>query len=163
MVRRPSAEELIERFGLRPHIEGGHYRRIFRSERTVLRAGESRAALTCIHFLLRQGEHSSWHEVASDEAWHFLAGDPLELLVFDPNGSGQVESILLGSVELSGTVPSHVVPARTWQAARPTGEFSFAGCTVGPGFEFSDFRFVREIPGHEGRFPDLPPSYRNLL
>ena len=162
-MTRTSAQQLIERFGLEDHIEGGHYRRIFRSKETVVRRGETRSALTSIYFLLTRGQHGRWHEVASDEAWHFLAGDPLELLVLDPDGPGGIESILLGPVELPDTVPSHVVPAGIWQAARPTGEFGLAGCTVGPGFEFSDFRFVRDIPGHEVHFSDLPANRRALL
>jgi len=37
-----------------------------------------------------------------------------------------------------------VVPAGWWQAARPLGGYVLAGCTVGPGFEFADFTFLRD-------------------
>jgi len=37
-----------------------------------------------------------------------------------------------------------VVPAGCWQAAKPTGEYSFLGCTVAPGFEFQDFEMLSE-------------------
>lgn len=33
-----------------------------------------RSALTAIHFLLRSGEQSRWHQVTSDEVWHHSAG-----------------------------------------------------------------------------------------
>ncbi len=31
-----------------------------------------------------------------------------------------------------------------WQAARSLGPYALAGCTVGPGFEFTDFSFLRD-------------------
>jgi hypothetical protein len=37
-----------------------------------------------------------------------------------------------------------VVPNGCWQAARPLGEYSFVGCSVGPGFDFQDFEILSE-------------------
>jgi len=38
-----------------------------------------------------------------------------------------------------------VVPAGSWFGAEPagSGEFSLVGCTVSPGFDFSDFEMAR--------------------
>ena len=36
----------------------------------------------------------------------------------------------------------HVVAAGEWQAARTTGAYTLVGCTVGPGFDFSDFEML---------------------
>ncbi len=44
----------------------------------------SRSALTTIYYLLERGQISRWHVASSDEIWHFYAGAPLELLVYDP-------------------------------------------------------------------------------
>src|SRR3970040_204526 len=76
------AAELIRTLALRPHPEGGHYGEVFRSSRRVraLDRDVDRAALTTIYFLLTAGEHSRWHRVRADEAWHWCEGDPLELL-----------------------------------------------------------------------------------
>ncbi len=38
-----------------------------------------------------------------------------------------------------------VIPAGNWQAAHCLGEYMLAGCTVAPGYENQDFRWVREI------------------
>src|SRR4051812_26624528 len=75
------ATELIADLGLQPHPEGGYFRENFRSSRKVQPLDERspRSALTTIYFLLVKGQHSRWHRVASDEAWHFYEGDPLEL------------------------------------------------------------------------------------
>jgi hypothetical protein len=51
------------------------------------------------------------------------------------------------------------VPAGCWQAVRCTGEYTLAGCTVAPGFEFSDFRLLREFSdlsdALKAAFPEL--------
>jgi len=52
------AQSLIAELGLQPHPEGGYYREIFRSERTVQPNDHrpERSALTAIYFLLVAGQ-----------------------------------------------------------------------------------------------------------
>jgi hypothetical protein len=38
--------------------------------------------------------------------------------------------------------PQLIVPRHAWQSARPLGEYTFVGCTVSPGFEFSGFELA---------------------
>ncbi len=154
--------DLIDRLGLRPHPEGGHYAEVFRSPDTVQRSGDTRSALTTIHFLLGDDEISRWHVVTSDEVWHHLEGAPLELVTYDP-AAGHLESVILGSNRIEGGTNPHVVRAGVWQAARPRGSYALAGCTMGPGFEFEDFRFVRDLPGHETVFSGVLADYEDLL
>ncbi|HYI12958.1 MAG TPA: cupin domain-containing protein [Thermoanaerobaculia bacterium] len=127
------AQQLIDTLGLKPHPEGGWYRQVFKSEERVTRQRDraDRAALTTIYFLLVEGTYSAWHRVASDEAWHFYEGDPLELLTRDSVARLDAENRV------------HVIPAGAWQAARPLGAYTLVGCTVGPGFEFADFEMHR--------------------
>jgi predicted cupin superfamily sugar epimerase len=133
------AVDLIETLGLIPHREGGHFAEVYRSNARVQPSDGRghRAALTTIYFLLAAGELSRWHRVASDEAWHYYEGDPLELWVADRDFRG-VSTRVLGPAG-DGTQPVQVVVAHEWQAARSTGAYTLVGCTVGPGFEFSDF------------------------
>jgi uncharacterized protein len=137
------AKDLIRELRLQPHPEGGYFREIFRSAHKVQPLDErsARCALTTIYFLLVNGQHGRWHRVASDEAWHFYEGDPLEVYWID--GRDAVHQELLGT----GTSNAHsmcVVPAGCWQAATPLGEYSLLGCTVAPGFEFQDFEMLSE-------------------
>jgi predicted cupin superfamily sugar epimerase len=155
------AAELIHRLDLQAHPEGGHYREVFRSERSVRRDGAERAAFTTIYYLLQAGDHSRWHVVNSDEAWHFYQGEGLELLHYQPE-TGQLERLLLGPVS-EDAAPVHVIPAGAWQAARPLGAYTLAGCSVGPGFEFDDFRLVADLAGHEDAFLEVLQPYRLLL
>ncbi len=137
------AAALIAELSLQPHPEGGWYREFFRSEASItseLHAGPRRA-LTSIDFLLVRGQHSAWHRVASDEAWHLLEGDGLRLWLMPP-AADRVRAVDLGPAG-GGRSPRHVVPADWWQAAEPLGDYAYVGATVGPGFEFADFGFLR--------------------
>lgn len=143
----PRAAALIAELRLEPHPEGGHYRQVYKSaSRVVLAESDAtRTALTTIFFLLPGGEISRWHRVSSDEVWHFYEGAPLELLTADAAFATTGRHIL-GPVSGDGRRPVHVVAANDWQAARTTGDYTLVGCTVGPGFEFADFRMLRDLP-----------------
>jgi predicted cupin superfamily sugar epimerase len=149
-LMHPRARELVSLLRLEPHPEGGHFVQTFRSPLIVTPSDlrGARTALTVIYFLLVQGSVSRWHRVASDEAWHWYEGCPLELLVAHPD-TGVIESSLLGPLSGTTTTPQHIVPAGRWQAARSTGAYTLVGCSVGPGFEFSDFTLLSSLPEHE--------------
>jgi predicted cupin superfamily sugar epimerase len=131
-----SADEIIRLLGLAPHPEGGHYRETFRD------AGGARAFSTAIYFLLKAGEISHWHRIDAAEVWHFYAGAPLELSIAAPTPMRHI----LGNDLAKGEHPQIVVPPHAWQSARSLGDFTLAGCTVAPGFEFSKFELAPRDP-----------------
>ena len=137
----PRAAELIRTLRLQPHPEGGHYREIYRSTARVQRLadGADRAALTTIYYLLTSGERSRWHRVQSDEVWHFYEGAALRLK--SSPDLQEINSHILGTAG-SRAVPVHVIPAGMWQSAVPLGAYVLVGCTVGPGFDFTDFEML---------------------
>jgi predicted cupin superfamily sugar epimerase len=131
-----SAAEIIAQLGLKPHPEGGHYRETFRDSRTD---ANGRAASTAILFLLARGERSHWHRIDAVEVWHYYSGDPLKLEIVD----GSKEMIVrLGPNVHADEAPQAVVPARAWQAAETTGDWTLCGCTVSPGFQFEKFELA---------------------
>ena len=155
-------QALIATLRLTPHPEGGYYSEVYRSPAGVKPADgrESRPALTTIHFLLTQGEVSRWHRVLSDEVWHFYEGAPLDLwLTAD---FSRIEHHRLGPVERSQR-PVAIVPAGWWQAARSTGGYTLAGCTVGPGFDFRDFALAADDPAVAAELKNAHPSLAGLL
>ncbi|HJS21691.1 MAG TPA: cupin domain-containing protein [Steroidobacteraceae bacterium] len=156
-----TAQRLIEQLGLAPHPEGGWYRQIHRSALTVQAPGGERAALTTIYYLLERDQVSRWHVVDADEAWHFYAGAPLELCIYYPR-TQQLSRRELGS-PADGRDSVAVVAADAWQAARSTGEYSLVGCTVGPGFEYSGFRFVSDLSDHRRHFEGVLHPLAHLL
>jgi uncharacterized protein len=157
------AAELAKELGLAPHPEGGLYGEVFRSESHVDPADGrgSRSAITGIYFLLPAGAISRWHRVQSDELWHFYEGAPLELWVATPSGE-QVERHLLGTCS-GAQRPMLTVRAGWWQAARSTGQYTLVGCTVGPGFEFSDFVLAADMPSAAAVFRSHHPALAELL
>lgn len=151
----PRAEDLVARLALAPHVEGGHYRRIH----TAAAPSGSRPALSAIHFLLAAGEHSAWHRVDAEEAWHYVEGDALELLIYQPH-TDHLQRLQLGPFDARqlAQCPLHVVPAGAWQAARPLGRYTLCNCLVAPAFDFAGFSLVDDPALAERlaqRVPDL--------
>lgn len=154
------AKEIIRLYDLLPHPEGGHYRQTYRSAGIIsARAlpgyfAEDKAYATAIFYLLQQGESSRLHRLKQDELWHFYLGGTLRLITISPKG--KYSEFLLGQNILAGEQVQLVVSAGYWFGAAPApgSPYSFAGCTVSPGFDFSDLEFPR--PGElESSFPHL--------
>jgi predicted cupin superfamily sugar epimerase len=143
------AQQLIETLKLQPHPEGGWFREMFRSSAQVspVDGRPARQALTTIYFLLEARQHSRWHRVLSDEVWVHVEGVPLALWTCDAALRTAPAHLRLGRVDVHGTRPQHTVPAGQWQAARPIAtqadDYTLVSCTVGPGFDFNDFSFMR--------------------
>jgi hypothetical protein len=136
----PSALDIVEQLGMRPHPEGGWYVETFRDA-----PAGGRGHSTAIYFLLERGQVSAWHRVRdAAEVWHFHAGSPLELTVASTAGRSAHR---LGIDLAAGERPQVVVPADAWQTARSLGEWTLAGCTVAPGFDFAVFELAE--PGWE--------------
>ena len=138
-------EEIIESLQLIPHPEGGYFREYYRSLDVLPVSGlpsrfpSDRVAATSIYYLLPEGERSVFHRIKSDEVWVAVSGGGLELVeLHESFGSRQT---IVGSDIAEGELPSYVVPAGNWFAARPAvgAGYCLCVCLVAPGFEFADF------------------------
>ena len=140
--------EIINKFKLIPHPEGGWFKEILRSESNVTRIdGKKRSNITCIYYLLSKDEISVWHRVNySDEIWIYLQGAPLNLWSIDNHNKE------LRKLRLDCNNPIEMIPSGYWQAAKSSGEFTLVTCCVGPGFDFLDFEMLRNID------PSLKPT-----
>ena len=56
-----------------------------------------------------------------------------------------------------------VIEGGSYQAAVSTGEYSLAGCSVAPGFDFKDFAFLSDNADLETKFITAFPEYKNLI
>lgn len=143
-----TTSELITRFQLQAHPEGGYFRETYRSGDQVLRTSDeqTRSAATAIYYLLCDGAHSRWHRIKSDEIWHFYAGTPL--LVHVLNADRSLTTLRLGNaLTHDDVVFQAVVAAGLWFAAEcaectDSAGFALVGCTVAPGFEFTEFELA---------------------
>ena len=139
-----TAEDIIDRLGLRPHPEGGWYTEVWRApaERGTRATGSS------ILYMLPAGERSHWHKVDADEVWSFHGGAPLALRV-GPDGGPATEHRLGLDLD-GGERPQVVVPAGHWQSAMSTGDWTLVGCVVSPAFDFDGFELAPDdfdLPG----------------
>jgi len=104
-----NAQEVIQRWGLQPHPEGGYYRE------------------------LQRGDFSAWHRVRQgDELWHWYGGDALEVHTLSPEYACQI----LSATQPCVIVPAGVWQAARLV---PGGQWVWCGCTVSPGFTFARF------------------------
>jgi predicted cupin superfamily sugar epimerase len=121
------------------HPEGGRFLEVFRSTKLVTSSnGTTRSALTHIYFSLQPGEVSRFHKVTSDEVWNLYQGTGLILYTWDGTTTPPVRTVL----SAKNNCYCWVVPAGIWQAAEPITDTVLVGCSVAPGFEFSDFTLI---------------------
>jgi hypothetical protein len=145
-----TAGEIVLMLDLQPHPEGGYYREVYRSgvilEKNCLPDGfpGSRSASTSIYYLLGREDFSAFHRIRSDEIWHFYSGGDLVIHSLEPGGRYMRQ--VLGSHLSKGARFQVVVPAGAWFAAEPEAgtEYTLAGCTVAPGFDYEDFELARK-------------------
>lgn len=139
-------ERIIEALALQPHpCEGGWFVETYRSEGRIPKSvlpseyGSDRSCSTAIYYLLTPETFSEMHRLPSDEIFHFYLGDPVTMLRLFPDGAS--ERVHLGGDLLAGQRVQLLVPGGVWQGTflEEGGEFALLGCTVSPGFDYSDY------------------------
>jgi predicted cupin superfamily sugar epimerase len=136
-----TADEIKTLLKLEPHpVEGGSFRQTYICQEKVELPRGMRPAGTAIYYLLEPGTFSEMHVLASDEVFHFYLGDPVEMLQLFPDGGSAL--FTLGQDLQANQHVQLVVPAGVWQGTRLIGDGQAAllGCTVTPGFDYSDYR-----------------------
>jgi predicted cupin superfamily sugar epimerase len=142
------ADYWIDKLELKKHPEGGFYKETYRSAESILQMGlpprfsGSRSFSTSIYFLLRSGDISAFHRIKSDELWHFHSGSSLSLYVLIDD----LKVYRLGDNPDEGESLQVVIPANCWFGAKVNDpdSYTLAGCTVAPGFDFSDFEMAKK-------------------
>ncbi len=100
------------------------------------------ATSSAIYFMVAQADFSALHRLDADEVYHFYAGDPLQLLILHPDGSG--EQVTLGANILAGEKPQHVVPAGCYHGSYTKGAWSLVGTTMSPPFSWDIFTLAEQ-------------------
>ena len=126
-----SPEELIKELKMIPHPEGGYFSESFRDK-------DNNVSL--IYYLLKKGQHSHWHRLKKNEILHFYKGDPL-LVNISKDGKTTYTQILGYNTENKESMHI-VIEANSWFSMTSKGEYSLIGCTVAPGFNYSDFELA---------------------
>jgi predicted cupin superfamily sugar epimerase len=159
-----TVHQLVRLLNLQPHPEGGYYREIYRSERSIHQTclpdsfQGHRSFSTSIYYLLQKGNFSAFHRIKSDEIWHYHLGGQVLIHVLDLKGNYQCK--ILGNNITEGAAFQVIIPAGTWFAAEPApgNDFTLAGCTVAPGFDFADFELA-----NKKELLQQYPNYQDLI
>ena len=152
-------QNLIDKYNLVPHPEGGYYAVIYESKQTLTSpmVNKERKTITHIYFLLLKGQVSLFHKVAHDEIWNFYEGDPIKLIKYD---GLTIEEDIIGS-GCSNYVS--IVESGIYQAAESTGVYSLVGCSVAPGFEFEDFSLLHDDLETKEKLLNKFPGYLKFI
>ena len=157
-------ENIIKTLNLQPHPEGGYFKETYRSVGDIntdslnQTYNGKRSYSTCIYFLLTSDTFSAFHRIKQDEIWHFYDGATIKLHTISPEG--QHSEYRIGRDFSNGEVPQLVVSGGDWFAAEVLGDNTYAlvGCTVAPGFDFSDF----ELPNRK-ELTSMFPQHQAII
>lgn len=145
-------DNLLTKFNLQGHVEGGKFSEISRSADTVSvdparylatqnHPAGIRAAYATIYFALPPNDFSAFHKLKSDERWTFIYGESATIYMLDPQ-SGELNSIVIGH-PLDDHTPVFTVPKDIWFAIEPKENTGIVVvCDVSPGFEYQDFELA---------------------
>ncbi len=124
-------DDLIKKFKLIPHPEGGYFSESFRDEQDNV---------SLIYYLLKKEDVSHWHRLKKNEILHFYDGDPI--IIYLSKNMKDVSNVILGRNYSNRQLFHYVVKSETWFGMKSMGEWSFIGCTVSPAFNYEDFELA---------------------
>ncbi|MDA1043777.1 MAG: cupin domain-containing protein [Verrucomicrobia bacterium] len=168
------AQAWIDRLGMVEHPEGGFFHENYRANESIPKSAlpsryrYDHSYSTAIYYLLAGADFSSFHLIASDEIWHFYDGATILVHLISANRGYTTH--LLGVQLEEGDVPQLIIPKDTWMAAEMVDKstFGFIGCTVAPGFDFSDCemanaaKLVAQFPEREALIRRLTRPAREM-
>lgn len=104
------------------------------------------------------------HRLPGEEIYSFYLGDPVEMLLLSPDGTGR--AVTIGAGIEGGMEPQAVVPAGFWQGSRLAhgGRYALMGTTMAPGFDAADLELgeraalLRRYPAHAEMITALTKS-----
>ena len=103
--------------------------------------------MTGLYYMLCKNEIITWDRVnLAAELWIYLKGSLLNLWCLDDDNKN------LRKLSSDSNNPIEMIPSGYWQASKRIGSFTLASCCVGSGFDFSDFKILRNLE------PSLRPT-----
>jgi len=163
MANNYDATYWIKKLNLIKHPEGGFFaesykcNEFYKQAHLPKRYNGNRTFATSIYFLIEGNDFSALHRIASDEQWHFYAGNPLDIYAFKGN---EYYKFKLGNDYEQGESFQVTIPHGFWFGSRLSKNTGYAlvGCTVAPGFDFQDFEM-----GTREKLLSNYPQHSNLI
>ena len=85
-------EQLIEKYHLHPHPEGGHFAEVYTAPYLYQ---ENRECAGSIYFMLVKNDISHFHVIDCDEIWYFHEGCGMKITMIDEDGNVYINDVLL--------------------------------------------------------------------
>ena len=124
-------DKLIKDLKMIAHPEGGYFAESFR---------DSNNNISLIYYLLKENQRSHWHRLTKNEILHFYDGYPLNVHISVDGKSSQTKTL---GRDVNNNENIHlIVNASSWFSMTTKGAYSLIGCTVAPGFDYSDFELA---------------------
>ena len=136
-----TAEEIRRELGLVPHPTCGFVTEAYVARHRLPEAAlpegyvGDRAEALVLYFLVTSDARIRLHRIRSDQMYHHYLGDPLEVLMFPPDGEPRIATV--GPDLATGMRPQLLLPGGTWHVSRVAagGEYALLGTTEWPGFD----------------------------
>lgn len=107
------AQQVIDLLGLKPHPTCGFVAETFRSQQLIPQAAlpamyeGGRPFASVLYFMVTPEARIRLHRIRSDQMYHHYLGDPLEVLLLHPDGSGAVQMVGLRPGNRSAAATVH--------------------------------------------------------
>lgn len=145
-----TGSEVVDILGLSPlPVEGGMWARTWKDEHG-----------SGIYYLLQPGDFSALHRLDAPELWHHYAGDPVQMLLLEPEG--RVRAPVLGDDLAAGQRPCVAVRTGVWMGARTAGDWSLVGATMAPPYREEGFE-LGEAADLVNRYPAAADQIRHYV
>ena len=163
---RPTAEEVKATLDLKPHPTCGFVTETYRSPLKIPATalpeaynGGDRPYGSALYFLVAPDAQIVMHRIRSDQLYHHYLGDPLEVLMLYPDGTGSVS--VVGSDLAAGERPQLFVPGGTFHISRMASGTGYAllASTEWPGVEPPDVEHG-DIEELVAAYPDFREQIR---
>ncbi len=114
MSEQLTAERIIALLDLKPHPTCGFVAETYRAQERIpdealptAYAG-SRPFASVLYFMVTVDAQIRLHRIRSDQMYHHYLGDPLEVLLLYPNGTGEIT--IIGPDLVAGMRPQVLIP-----------------------------------------------------
>lgn len=130
-------DEIIKKFNLRPHVEGGFFTEVYASP---IKYNEKQTLYSSILFLLGENDISHMHRLKEDELWYYQYGDDCTIVDIDENFN--IKEINLGVSKENSVIQYLVKKGHIFGSKYVGKSFTLVGCMVSPSFTYEHFELI---------------------
>lgn len=130
-------EDIIKKFNLKPHIEGGYFTETCHSD---ISYNEKQYLYSSIIFLLGPNDISHLHVLKEDELWYYQGGDDCTIIDIDENY--KIHTITLGLNNKNANIQYLVKKGHIFGSKYAGNTFTLVGCMVSPSFTYEHFKLI---------------------